>query len=146
LSCVRALAAVLLVGGCVHTRPCADGTLFVDVTLDAVTAAADYLQIGVTVDSGATMWQPLAHQPGGDHGSVEVVFPHGWPGPGHRVTVDVIASLRGAFLGEERATLALDDGCGALAVDVAAAPDGGVALDGAVAPPELSAPTGLADE
>jgi hypothetical protein len=103
-----------------NVKECARGTVFVAVTLEGATQAADTLTIDVTVDSSPPVRTTLTHRPGAAVGGVQIEFPSGYP-KGSSVTVSVTASAQGSALGESRVTLALDGACARALLSIAAA-------------------------
>ncbi len=112
-----ALAALPFAGGCVNELPCTDGTALLTVTYDAVTAAADTLDLTIYIDGGAGVMRPVSRPPGdAPPDTVEIDFPSGYP-RGSTLSVVVAASQNGTVLGMRTATITLDASCGALAID-----------------------------
>jgi hypothetical protein len=73
---------------CEHVRPCALGTLFLELDLSAATGA-DRLRIDATI-GGQTLHSVVSY---GGHGSggLELEFPRGYPA-GQPITLQVVAS------------------------------------------------------
>ncbi len=134
-------ALALLWAGCVDTRPCKEGTLYVTLTLDADAATADVLHVEVTLD-GATLADDVAHRPGDATGTLEVDFPAGYP-TGKSISVEIDALVGSVVHGSKIESVTLPSGCSSLALAIGAfdagtpddAGDGG--SDGGGSPPDL---------
>jgi hypothetical protein len=125
---MRLVAAVCLLAGCFDSPArCGDGTLLVQVTLDAAAGDADELSIDIAVDNGGRVMQRLALAGGAASGTIVVTFPHGYP-VGRTVTVDVTALRAGATVGSGQASKLAGPGCDVLAIAVTGTAGDGSAL------------------
>jgi hypothetical protein len=121
---LRALVAVALLfaGGCETTRPCRSLTLLVDIRLDPASAAADQLEVDVSLDGVLSKTNTISnHAPGDAQGTYEIDFLSGYPA-GHVATVEVRATAAGTQVGDGVSSLALPLDCGTLEVDVHGGP------------------------
>ena len=148
-----AFALVLVLGalagatGCTRVRSCKGGTAFVTLQLGAA-AAADRLDVGVSVAGGSAMTSTLDHTPGQAISTVEIDFSGQYP-TGAAITVAVSARGAAGVLGAGSSTFPATPGCASATITIgAAATDGGVsdgapvdlaggdlASDGSVQPP-----------
>jgi hypothetical protein len=108
---------LLAASGCTSVERCKTGTLFVSLTLAGATAAADSLEVTVSISGGGMMITPLSHKAGVTKGGVEVQFPSGYP-DGQSITVDVTAKQNGLVVGSGGNSVTLGHGCGALSIAV----------------------------
>lgn len=141
------VAVVLFTACAPNVRPCAEGTLFVSVALDAQTKQADHLQVQISVGAGAPMLTTLDHVVGKDRGSIEIQFPNGYP-VGQTIHVTLIALAGGSTLGQATFEATLTAGCGAaeIAVGASGAPDLAgtdivLPIDLTPSPPDLVVPS-----
>jgi hypothetical protein len=90
------LCALLVAVGCGGTNRCKSGTALITVTLAVTSQAGDTLALAVSVDHGAPISSTVPLTAGHTSGTVEVVFPSGYPG-GRRLDIGV-QQLRGSQL------------------------------------------------
>jgi hypothetical protein len=136
--------AVLAAGGCGNDLPCRSQTLFLDISLDARSAAADVINFSLQPEdgeppyTGATTHVPTSGH--ADRGSVEITFPT-YPA-GSVVDITVTATLAGVEVGRGTAfSLTLLPNCTRNAVTVEGETgDMGAPPDFANAPPPDLAP------
>ncbi len=121
-----ACVLALLVVGCGSTKPCNPGTVLLTIKFDAVTSAADTIDVDVSVEGGTPQSTTLAHKPGMSTGSIEVYFPGAGYPPGKRLAITVAALAGGIELGTATFDSAmLPAGCAAVSVSLSAGADGG---------------------
>jgi hypothetical protein len=118
-----ALLALAILGYGCQTNRCRNQTLLVSVTLDAKSAAADHLEVDVSV-AGSVRHSALAHTPGSTSGTIEVRFPSGYPS-GKSVVITIVATRNGETLGSAMEMLMLQAGCATTTLTVMS---GGVGL------------------
>ncbi len=122
-----AIAIALLVAGC-GTRPCRDGTVFLTIAYDAASAAADHVELHVTVGS-ASLVTTVPHDPGAATGTVEIDFANGYPSG--KIGIFLSARQGGIIIGTGTLEAPLAPGCSALSAVVTASggSDGGTTQD-----------------
>lgn len=91
-----ALVAALALAGCTKTRACKSGTVLLALTLDAMSQAADQLEISASV-GGATLTTTVAHATSAG-GSLELDFANGYPA-NQSLTLTVTALAAGQAVG-----------------------------------------------
>jgi hypothetical protein len=117
---MRIAATLVLLAGCSTT--CRDGTIFLRLQYDQISAQADTVDLLVTVggkDSPAEVRRP----PGRALDTIEVDFAGGYP-RGGTVTVSAQAWLSDTPLGAGSGAVLLADGCESLTVEIAGAGGG----------------------
>ena len=108
---LAALVGIAAGAGCKTTDSCNPGTVFATVDFDSATAAANMLDIQVSIDGGTAKSSQLAHTPGDAQGTVEIDFPSGYP-TGKRVDVTIVARSGQTVLGSQTAHIpSLPSGC-----------------------------------
>ncbi len=133
--------AIVLFAACApNVRPCAEGTLFVSVSLDAQTKQADRLQVQISVGSGAPMLTTLDHVVGKDQGSIEIQFPNGYP-VGQTIHVTLIAVAGGSTLGQATFEATLTAGCGSAEIAIGSSVGPDLAGTDIVLPIDLTPPS-----
>jgi uncharacterized delta-60 repeat protein len=115
LCAIVVLAAVA--PSCRNQAACKDGTVFLNLTYDSVAAAADKVEVDVSVGGGAPVTTLLTHSNGATSGSVEVDFPKGYP-QGQTITVTIRARAGSNVIGMGTAMTTLTASCQALAIGV----------------------------
>ena len=125
--------ALLFVGGC-NTRPCAEGTLFLTVAYDGAAAAADTVEIALSVGGRSARQSSRGRTPGQGTDTLELAFPGGYPG-GQEVRIALTARQGGVVVGAGSASLTPKAGCDTAAIFVGPAHPGGAdaAVDGPAA-------------
>jgi hypothetical protein len=128
---MRALAWLgvmgLLLGGC-RTRPCASGTILVELTRGGVASTADEIKVDVTLPDATNLHGDATVKPGSDEGTFQIDFAGHYPS-GQVVTVTLTALHGGAVVATTDSTLTLSSGCDRISLTFGAPPDGG-GLDG----------------
>jgi hypothetical protein len=121
-----ALLCLGLLAGCHPVRPCADGTLLLDLTLAMSAASADRIRVDAVVGGGEMLHSevPYAGQPSG---TLALDFPGGYPA-GQSIALTVTASNGTLPLASGTASTTLSGSCARLAVTLTAG--GGVMVVG----------------
>ncbi len=107
-----------MVAACEQLRPCRELTLLVTVTFPGAIAAADALELDVSIDAAAPKTNAFMRTPGPTSGTVEIDFPNGYP-EGHTVTLTCTATQSGALVGTGTATLVLPPTCATVPLTLA---------------------------
>lgn len=129
---IRAAAALALIAGC--SAPCRDGTVFLTLDYDPAAAAADTVDLIITVNGHATPAEKT-RPPGRTVDTIELDFAGAYP-RGASLTVSAQASAGGVVIGDGSAAAALTSACATLTVPIAGSIGGG---DGAAADQSASA-------
>ncbi len=104
-------AAVVACSDGSQTGNCSAGTLALQVELDGTANFADTIQVS-SADPAATLTESTPHTPdGATVQTVTVTFPNGYPS-NKAITFLVRAYANSQLLGENTATVHLDDPCG----------------------------------
>src|SRR5688572_10766724 len=144
------LGASLCLVACGGTKPCKDGTLFLNVSFVGASTDADSLTIEATVGGGQSRSATAPGPNGQSSGTIQVEFGEGYPA-GKTLLVCVTANKGGSVVGFGTGSVDLSGACGSLNVlvsgggiddlsvstgDMTGKPDMSVAQDLTV-PPDL---------
>lgn len=124
------LLAGLAAGPAACSPPCKDGTVFVTVTFDQTTAAADTLVVTIASDE-KSIDQTITRSPGKLSDSFTIEFSAGYP-RGATIRVSVVATLSGANLASGGGQIALANACETLDIALGSP----TSEDGGVLPPD----------
>jgi hypothetical protein len=111
----------LALSGCQSVRPCADGTLFLDLTVGGATTGATELRVDATI--GTMTLHSSVPYAGQTSGGVALDFPGGYPAD-QLATVTVIAVQGTMVLAQGSASTTLGAHCTKLSLTLTT-PDGG---------------------
>lgn len=127
MSRIRLLLFVGL-GGCTSVAPCAEGTLFLELTFGDRALGGDRLRVDITVAGNSA--QSVVSYGGRSSGDFQVDFPHGYPS-GAQASVMVTAVQGTTEVARGSASGILQQTCTRFQVSLSGL-DGGVAADGSV--------------
>jgi hypothetical protein len=124
---LAALACASLLAACHSVRPCADGTVFLDLSFGTLASGADHLDVDATV--GNQSWRTQVAYAGQPSGSLALDFPSGYPA-GQPITLVVTAARGGDELARGFVAATLSDGCAHLAVALGGVDGGALGTSG----------------